>query len=65
MKTLNCYRTRFINDDKFIPSGKDFDPIEDKIHFIESCIQELNNPPNENYCQSLAENYEQLKNVWL
>lgn len=50
MKTLNCYRTRFINDDKFIPSGKDFDPIEDKIHFIESCIQELNNPPNENYC---------------
>jgi len=47
MKTLNCYRSLFIKDPKFIPSGKDFDPEEDYKHFIESCIQEINNPPNE------------------
>ena len=35
------------------------------MHFIDSVIQGCNNPPNENYCVSLGDNYEQLKNVWL
>ena len=38
MKTLNCYRALFVNNDNFIPSGTEFDPLLDYNHLIESFI---------------------------
>lgn len=58
MKILNCYRALFINDPDFYPTGTDFDPVDDYNHFIDSIIQNINNPPNENFCVSLADNFE-------
>jgi hypothetical protein len=54
MKILNYYRALFLSDPKFIPSGIVFDPLYDYNHLIDSCIQQLNNPPNENYSKPLS-----------
>jgi len=39
MKTLNSYRVQFIKNEKFQPSGTEFDPLEDYNHLIDSIVQ--------------------------
>jgi hypothetical protein len=51
MKTLNSYRIQFLKNIEYLPSGTEFDPLEDYNHLIDSFIQQLNNPPSENLCR--------------